>query len=74
LEKELDMTGLYCPMPIMRTREEIDKAQLGDVLKVKADDPAAEEDLKRWASRSGQEIVGIMKEGEVITVTIRRVK
>jgi TusA-related sulfurtransferase len=74
LEKELDLTGLYCPMPIMRTREEIDKAQLGDVLKVKADDPAAEEDLKRWASRSGQEIVGIMKEGEVITVTIRRVK
>jgi len=74
LEKELDLTGLYCPMPIMRTREEIDKAQLGDVLKVKADDPSAEEDLKRWASRSGQEIVGIMKEGEVITVTIRRVK
>jgi tRNA 2-thiouridine synthesizing protein A len=74
LEKELDLTGLYCPMPIMRTREEIDKVQLGDVLKVKADDPAAEEDLKRWASRSGQEIVGIMKEGEVITVTIRRVK
>jgi TusA-related sulfurtransferase len=74
LEKELDLTGLYCPMPIMRTREEIDKVQLGDVLKVKAEDPAAEEDLKRWASRSGQEIVGIMKEGEVITVTIRRVK
>lgn len=74
LEKELDLTGLYCPMPIMRTREEIDKVQLGDVLKVKADDPAAEEDLKRWASRSGQEIVGIRKEGEVVIVTIRRVK
>lgn len=74
MEKELDLTGLYCPMPIMRTREEIDKAQLGDVLKVKADDPAAEEDLKRWASRSGQEIVGIMKEGEVVTVTIRRMR
>jgi TusA-related sulfurtransferase len=74
LEKELDLTGLYCPTPIMRTREEIDKVQLGDVLKVKADDPAAEEDLKRWASRSGQEIVGIRKEGEVVTVMIRRVK
>jgi TusA-related sulfurtransferase len=74
LEKELDLTGLYCPMPIMRTREEIDKVQLGDVLRVKADDPAAEEDLKRWASRSGQEIIGIRKEGDVITVMIRRVK
>ena len=74
MEKELDLTGLYCPTPIMRTREEIDKVQLGDVLKVKADDPAAEEDLKRWASRSGQEIVGIMKEGEVVTVTIRRMR
>jgi tRNA 2-thiouridine synthesizing protein A len=74
LEKEIDLTGLYCPMPIIRAREEIDKIAVGDMLRVKADDPAAEEDLKRWATRSGQEVVGISRNGDVVTVVIRRKK
>lgn len=74
MEKEIDLTGLYCPMPILRAREEMDRIALGDELRIKADDPAAEEDLKRWATRSGQEVVGVSKNGDVITVVIRRKK
>lgn len=74
MEKEIDLTGLYCPMPILRAREEIDRIALGDELRIKADDPAAEEDLKRWAIRSGQEVVGVSKNGDVVTVVIRRKK
>jgi TusA-related sulfurtransferase len=71
---ELDLRGLYCPIPVLRTREEIENVKIGDLLKVMADDPAAEEDLKRWAKRTGQEVVDIKKEGENVTVTIRRLK
>jgi TusA-related sulfurtransferase len=74
METELDLRGLYCPIPILRTREEIEKVKIGDLLRVMADDPAAEEDLKRWAKRIGQEVVNVKKEGEEITVTIRRIK
>jgi len=74
METELDLRGLYCPIPVLRTREEIEKVKVGDQLRVMADDPAAEEDLKRWAKRAGQEVLDVKKEGEVITVTIRRVK
>jgi len=74
METELDLRGLYCPIPVLRTREEIEKVKVGDELRVMADDPAAEEDLKRWAKRAGQEVLDVKKEGEVITVTIRRVK
>lgn len=74
MEKEIDLTGLYCPMPILRAREEINKVPVGDKLRIKADDPAAEEDLKRWASRSGQEVVEISKDGSVVTIVIRRRK
>jgi len=59
---------------VLRTREEIEKVKVGDLLKVMADDPAAEEDLKRWAKRAGQEVVDVKKEGEDITVAIRRIK
>ncbi|MFW6118649.1 MAG: sulfurtransferase TusA family protein, partial [Chloroflexota bacterium] len=55
----LDCIGLYCPMPVIRTKQEIDKLAVGETLEVLADDPAAEEDLKAWAKRTGQKILEI---------------
>ena len=53
----LDCIGLYCPEPLFQTRESIDSIEVGEVLEVIADDPAAEEDLKRFAKRAGHEVV-----------------
>jgi TusA-related sulfurtransferase len=74
MEKEIDLTGLYCPMPVIRAREEISHITVGDDLRILADDPAAEEDLKRWATRSGHEVLGSSKNGEIISVVVRRKK
>jgi len=57
----LDCIGLYCPMPVLKTRQEMDKLAIGETLEVLADDPAAEEDLKAWAKRTGQKILAINK-------------
>lgn len=73
-DAELDCIGLYCPMPIAMTKEEIEKIKIGHVLKVEADDPAAEEDIKRWAKRTGHEIIQFTKEGTVLTFYIKRMK
>jgi tRNA 2-thiouridine synthesizing protein A len=72
--KEIDLTGLYCPLPVIKARDEIVSVAVGEDLKILADDPAAEEDLKRWASRSGHEVLSCRKNGEVITVVVRRKK
>jgi len=48
-------------MPILKTRQEIDKLGIGEVLEVWADDPAAEADLKAWAKHAGQRILEIEK-------------
>jgi tRNA 2-thiouridine synthesizing protein A len=71
-DAELDCVGLYCPMPISLTKEEIEKLAVGQVLKVEADDPAAEEDITRWAKRTGHEILRFEKEGGIFTFFIRR--
>ncbi len=60
-QKVLDCIGLYCPMPILNTKQEIDKLAIGEILEVWADDPAAEEDLKAWAKRTGQKILEMEK-------------
>jgi len=73
-DAELDCAGLYCPMPIAMTKQEIEKIEVGQVLKVEADDPAAEEDIKRWAKRTGHEILKFEKEGTLLTFYIKRTK
>ncbi|KYK21003.1 hypothetical protein AYK21_01250 [Thermoplasmatales archaeon SG8-52-2] len=61
-------------MPIAMTKEGIDKIEIGQVLRVEADDPAAEEDIKRWAKRTGHEILKFEKEGTILTFFIRKNK
>ena len=73
-DAELDCVGLFCPMPIAMTKEKIDQIEVGQVLKVEADDPAAEEDIKRWAKRTGHEILKFVKEETILTFFIRRMK
>ena len=73
-DAELDCVGLFCPMPIAKTKEEIENIEVGQVLKVEADDPAAEEDISRWAKRAGHELLRLEKSGNIITFWIRRKK
>jgi TusA-related sulfurtransferase len=73
-DAELDCVGLYCPMPIARTKEMIENVDIGRILKVEADDPASEEDIPRWAKRSGHELVKFERLGNVLAFWIRRKK
>jgi tRNA 2-thiouridine synthesizing protein A len=68
----LDCIGLYCPMPVIRTKQEMDKLAVGETLEVLADDPAAEEDLKAWAKRTGQKILEIEKTNEGLRFLIKK--
>ncbi|TET06641.1 MAG: sulfurtransferase TusA family protein [Candidatus Thorarchaeota archaeon] len=51
--ESLDCVGLFCPQPLFQTREAIDGINPGEILEMLSDDPAAEEDIKRFAKRTG---------------------
>ena len=70
----LDATGLFCPEPVFRTKIAIERMQAGQTITVSADDPAAEEDISRWVSRSGHQILEMTKDGDTITFSIKKVK
>ena len=72
VDKEIDCVGLYCPEPIFRTRSALDEMEKGEVLKVTADDPAAEEDLTRLAKRLGHEIIEITHDDDEVTILIKK--
>ncbi|MGQ4911988.1 MAG: sulfurtransferase TusA family protein [Candidatus Thorarchaeota archaeon] len=57
----IDCVGLYCPQPLFQTREAMDALKPGELLEVLADDPAAEEDIKRFAKRTGHTLVSFQR-------------
>jgi TusA-related sulfurtransferase len=59
--RTIEVRGLFCPEPVFRTKIEIEKLASGDVLKVLADDPESEEDISRWISRTGHQLLSINK-------------
>ena len=72
--RKLDVRGLYCPSPALQTTVELSKMQVGEILTVLADDPAAEDDISTWARRLGHEIVKMEKNGSEIHFEIKKVK
>ena len=72
--RNLDCIGLYCPEPVFRTRQEIDKMTVGDVLEVIVDDPAAEEDIPRLVKRLGLVLLQMTKEDDQIHFIIKKNK
>ena len=61
-DEELDTRGLFCPEPLFLVRNLYEKLDAGQIFKVLADDPAADEDLHRWAKRTGTEILDFRKD------------
>lgn len=73
-DKILDCLGLYCPEPVFRTRLAIDELKVGQTLEVTADDPAAEEDIKRLVKRLGHEVVSLESDDDQVKFVIKKLK
>ena len=73
-DRSLDCLGLYCPEPVFRTRLILDEMEAGEVLEVMADDPAADEDLRRLARRLGHEVVSRELHDGVLKILIRKTR
>jgi tRNA 2-thiouridine synthesizing protein A len=70
--RALDCVGLFCPMPILKTRDALKGMVVGQVLEMTSDDPASEADMKSWTSRTGHELLEIDKNGAVFRFLVRK--
>ncbi|MDA8335669.1 MAG: sulfurtransferase TusA family protein [Peptococcaceae bacterium] len=68
----LDCLGLYCPQPLLQTRERLEELEPGQSLEVFADDPASEEDIKRLIKRLGHELVNFERRGDINHFIIKK--
>ncbi len=71
-DKELDLSGLLCPVPIALTSETVKKMEEGQILKVISTDPGFEKDIWNWSRQTGNELVRVEKENGKTIAYIRK--
>ncbi|MFO1381798.1 MAG: sulfurtransferase TusA family protein [Chitinivorax sp.] len=71
-DKEIDLSGLNCPLPILRTKKALAELQSGQVLKVTATDPATPKDFDAFARQTGNALLQSAEEGGKFLFWLRR--
>lgn len=56
-DREVDASGLNCPLPILRTKKALADMSSGQVLKVTATDPGSLRDFAMFSKQTGNELL-----------------
>ncbi len=73
-DKQIDCIGLFCPMPIVKTREAIHGMGLGQLLVMLSDDPASDADMRSWCQITGNELLEVSREDGVYRFLLRKTR
>lgn len=64
----INAVGLFCPMPIVRLKIELDKLNSNQAVEVLADDPGFKNDIITWCNRTHNELLLLTKNEEDIFI------
>ena len=70
--KELDASGLHCPMPALRSKKALDSMASGEVLHIISTDPASKNDIPSFAKTTRNELLEAREEGGKFHYYIRK--
>lgn len=68
----LDLKGLSCPLPIVRTAQAIKKLQSGQLIEAIATDPGSVADFSAWCAATKNELVESGDSGGVFRFVIKK--
>ena len=71
-DRDLDVKGLNCPLPILRTKKTLAEMDSGQVLRVLATDPGSLKDFPAFAKQTGNELVEQTEEDKVFVYFLKR--
>ena len=71
-DRELDVKGLNCPLPILRTKKALAEMTTGQVLRVLATDPNAAKDFQAFAKQTGNQLLSTAETDQVFEFFFKR--
>ena len=70
----LDLKGLSCPMPIVKTARALRGMHVGDLIEALATDPGSVPDFHAWCTTTGNELVEQTEHDGVYRFVIRKMR
>ncbi len=56
-DREIDVVGLACPLPVLRTKKALSEIKNGQTLCVRASDPGSMDDIPGFVRQAGHELL-----------------
>ncbi|MFT5393071.1 MAG: tRNA 2-thiouridine synthesizing protein A [Gammaproteobacteria bacterium] len=72
VDEILDVKGLNCPLPILRTKLSLSKMPPGKVLHIMATDPHSVVDFQAFCDRTDHELLRLVRGDDLFQFFIRR--
>ncbi|MBL0352745.1 MAG: sulfurtransferase TusA family protein [Candidatus Dechloromonas phosphoritropha] len=72
IDRDLDVKGLNCPLPILRTKKALAEMETGQVLRVQATDPGSVKDFAAFAKQTGNELLEQKEKNRVFEFYLKR--
>ena len=71
-ENTLDLSGLLCPLPVLKARKRLESMPPGAILKVIATDPMSAIDMPHFCNEQGHALLEQSRDGAALIFRIRR--
>lgn len=68
----VDACGLQCPGPILKLQNAVKEVKPGDVITITATDFGFTSDVHAWASRTGNRVLSVGTENNIITAQVQK--
>ena len=72
IARTLDVKGMACPIPIVKTAQAMKLLGAGDLLEVLATDPGSVKDFAAWSKATGNRIVETSQDGGVFRFVLQK--
>lgn len=69
---DLDMRGVDCPLPMLKTKTQLVRMEAGQVLRVRATDPHSVLDFVTLCDKTGHALIRRWQDDEVFYFLIRK--
>lgn len=71
-DRELDVRGLNCPLPILRTKKALADMSSGEILRIQATDPGSVKDFQAFARQTGNELLSSTEAQKIFEYFLKR--
>ena len=69
---DLDLSGLECPLPILKTKKKLNEVLPGDIINITCTDPGSPRDFEAFARQTGHQLIESKQEGNFFQFKLKK--